>query len=127
MLSKNMRAAWANKLVVELILMKKTLGGDGMAHLIPDKLHIRWMENVSRDTFSLPRCYTLTHSDATGDLFLTIGVEIDAEQIAGWHTRCMRDEVTAEWRRQEGGYQLHLDCHVSGGVVFGPAGQHGRR
>jgi hypothetical protein len=29
-------------------------------------------------------CYTLTHSDTTGELFLAIGPAIDREQISGW-------------------------------------------
>jgi hypothetical protein len=70
----------------------------------------------------MPRCYTLTHSDASGDLFLTIGQEYDGDQIAGWYTRLMRDEVLAEWRDEGDGAALHVYCHVSGGLVFGTAG-----
>ena len=40
-----------------------------------------------------PRCYTLTHSDTTGDLFLTVGPEFDRAQISGWYTRLMRSQV----------------------------------
>jgi hypothetical protein len=70
----------------------------------------------------MPRCYTLTHSDTTGDLFLTIGPEFDLAQISGWYTRLMRDEVLAEWRDDEDGRALHVYCHVSGGLVLGTAG-----
>ena len=69
-----------------------------------------------------PRRYTLTHSDTTGDLFLTIGPAFDQAQISGWYTRLMRDEVLAEWREEEDGAALHVYCHVSGGLVFGTAG-----
>ena len=34
----------------------------------------------------------------------------------------MRDEVLAEWREDEAGPALHVDCHVSGGLVLGSAG-----
>ena len=69
-----------------------------------------------------PRCYTLTHSDRTGDLYLAIGPSYDREQISGWYARLMRDEVLAEWRQEEKGPALHLHCHVSGGLALGPAG-----
>jgi hypothetical protein len=70
----------------------------------------------------LPRRYTLTHSDSTGELFLTIGPEYDKEQISGLYTRLLRDEVLAEWRDDAQGPALHVHCHVSGGLVMGPAG-----
>jgi hypothetical protein len=70
----------------------------------------------------MPRCYTLTHSDTTGDLYLTIGPEYDREQISGLYARLLRDEVLAEWREGEGGLTLHVHCHVSGGLVVGSAG-----
>ena len=69
-----------------------------------------------------PRRYTLTHSDSTGDLFLTVSSEYDRKQVSGWYTRFMRDEVLAEWREDEEGPALHVYCHVSGGLVFGTAG-----
>ena len=68
-----------------------------------------------------PRRYTLTHSDATGDLFLTIGADYDRGQVGRLYTRLMRDEVLAEWVAGAAGPELHAFCHVSGGVVFGGA------
>jgi len=64
----------------------------------------------------------LTHSDATGDLFLTVGPDYDRKQVSGWCTRLVRDEVLAEWQAKEAGSTLHIYCHVSGGLVFGTAG-----
>ena len=69
----------------------------------------------------VPRRYTLTHSDISGDLFLTVGPDYDREQISGLYTRLMRDEVLAEWRQGDEGPALHVYCHVSGGVALGPA------
>jgi hypothetical protein len=69
----------------------------------------------------VPRCYTLTHSDQTGELYLTIGAAYDRAQVNGWYTRFMRDEVLAEWREEEAGLALHVHCHVSGGLVVGTA------
>lgn len=70
----------------------------------------------------MPRRYTLTHSDVTGELFLSIGREYDAERLSHWYTRLMRDEVLAEWQMQNGEPGLVVQCHVSGGFVFGWGG-----
>lgn len=93
-----------------------------MSRLKPEKLHVRFLGEPSPEGSFVPRRYTLTHSDATGDLFLTIGPEYDRKQVGGWHTRLMRDEVLAEWREEEEGPALHVHCHVSGGLVVGTAG-----
>jgi hypothetical protein len=58
----------------------------------------------------------------TGDLFLTVGPAYDRDQISGWYTRLMRDEVLAEWREEADGPALHVYCHVSGGLAVGTAG-----
>jgi len=92
-----------------------------MSRLRPEKLHVRLAEGGGADGPITPRCYTLTHSDATGDLFLTIGPAFDRAQISGWYTRLMRDEVLAEWREEDDGPSLHVYCHVSGGLVAGTA------
>jgi hypothetical protein len=34
----------------------------------------------------------------------------------------MRDEVLAEWSQEQGSPTLDVHCHVSGGLVLGPAG-----
>ena len=90
-----------------------------MSRLRPEKLHVTYSSGVTVDAPLLPRRYTLTHSDSTGDLYLTIGADYNREQIAGWYTRFMRDEVLAEWKDNAHGTSLHVYCHVSGGLVFG--------
>ena len=92
-----------------------------MARLNPDQLHVKWLDETTSTGPVSPRHYTLTHSDSTGDLFLTIGKSYDLAQIAGWYTRLMRDEVLAEWQYCEGQWFLLVHCHVSGGLVFGSA------
>ncbi|MGB3717618.1 MAG: staygreen family protein [Candidatus Promineifilaceae bacterium] len=94
-----------------------------MTVLNPDKLHVTYLSDVSETELVQPRRYTLTHSDRTGDLFLTIGQEFDRSQISGWYTRLMRDEVLAEWKRDQDWkpWSLHVYCHVSGGLVLGSA------
>ena len=94
-----------------------------MSRLKPERLHVRFAAGATPDGPIAPRRYTLTHSDATGDLYLTIGPDYDREQISGLYTRFMRDEVLAEWQSGADGPALHVHCHVSGGLVLGSAGR----
>jgi hypothetical protein len=91
-----------------------------MTRLNPEKLNVRTFQLTSPGALSLPRRYTLTHSDKTGELFLTIGSDYDYKQIKGWYTRLMRDEVLAEWKKTKTGYSIHVYCQVSRG--FGTRG-----
>lgn len=93
-----------------------------MKELNPQKLHVTFQKGASVKELSLPRRYTLTHSDLTGNLFLTIGSVYEHKQFSGLYTRLMRDEVLAELKRDEPEMALHVYCHVSGGFVFGKAG-----
>ena len=91
-----------------------------MSGFNPHKLPVSFEDGVDQTHQRLPRCYTLTHSDRTGDLFLTVAESYHLAQISGWLTRIMRDEVVGEWvAEDEPG--MHLHCHVSGGLVLGPA------
>jgi hypothetical protein len=92
-----------------------------MTRLIPEKLHVKYLPGASPDTLRTPRCYTLTHSDSTGDLFLSIGQCFDTKQISKVYTRLMRDEVLAELGTYSGELALNVYCHVSGGFVIGRA------
>jgi hypothetical protein len=92
-----------------------------MDHLKADKLQIRFLNGSTSDGPPYPRCYTLTHSDTTGELFLTIGPIYDHEQISSWYTRFMRDEVLAAWEMDEEKPALHIHVHVSGGLILGTA------
>ncbi len=92
-----------------------------MARLNPQKLLTRFKNGTRLEEPLVPRCYTLTHSDRTGALFLTIAPEYDRKQISGWYTRLMRDEVLAEWKQEAGRAILQVHCHLSGGLVFGSA------
>jgi hypothetical protein len=93
-----------------------------MRRLEPAKLHVTYLPGVSQAEPLSPRRYTLTHSDFTGELFLSIGADFDRESVSQWYTRLMRDEVLAEWEVEKGSAYLMVHCHVSGGVVFGTAG-----
>jgi hypothetical protein len=92
-----------------------------MTHLNPNLLHVEFIGGANKTGPLSPRVYTLTHSDITGELYLTIGKEINFPQIEGIYTRLMRDEVLAEWEVSEPA-TLHVFCHVSGGLVFGTPG-----
>jgi magnesium dechelatase len=92
-----------------------------MSDLNPEKLHVTFHAGTSAEELRLPRRYTLTHSDFSGDLFLSIGPGYDHRQIAGFYTRLMRDEVLAELKDDGQELSLHVYCHVSGGIVFGTA------
>lgn len=92
-----------------------------MKRLNPKKLHTEFLSGTTPEGPLAPRCYTLTHSDRTGELFLCVGLDYNHRQISGWYTRLMRDEVLAEWKQDEKGYSLHVYLHVSGGLVFGRA------
>lgn len=92
-----------------------------MQRLQTEKLHVYFLPGTSPEKLKLPRRYTLTHSDRTGDLFLTIGPDYDREQISGWYTRVMRDEVLGELIEEGPGLVLNINCHISGGLVLGTA------
>jgi len=55
------------------------------------------------------RKYTLTHSDQTGELFLTIGREYAYDKVG-----FMRDEVLAEWKEHEGHPYLYVYVYING-------------
>ena len=90
-----------------------------MSHFNPEKLHIKYSDIDDIDFPS--RKYTLTHSDMTGELFLSIGAEYEYKKLSSIYTRLMRDEVLGEWMDTDQP-KLNIHCHVSGGIAFGPAG-----
>ena len=93
-----------------------------MSRLQPDKLHVTFSPGAEPDGPTFPRRYTLTHSDQTGDLFLTVGPEYDEDQLGEFQVRLMRDEVLGEWLENEVDLALHVHCHISGSILtLGPA------
>jgi hypothetical protein len=90
-----------------------------MARLRPGKLEVTFGQGTDENILVLPRKYTLTHSDFSGQLFLTISRDYNRGQVSGLYTRFMRDEVLAEWKCDSGVLSLHVFCHVSGGLVLG--------
>lgn len=92
-----------------------------MKRLNPEKLHVIYLTGTHPESLRLPRRYTLTHSDRTGDLFLSIGSQYDTKQISKLYTKLMRDEVLAELTNEGDSLVFRVYCHVSGGFVFGTA------
>jgi hypothetical protein len=93
-----------------------------VGRLEPEKLFVKYLAGADRENFLLPRRYTLTHSDRTGNLFLSIGDQYDTKEISKLYTRLMRDEVLAEFVKIENKLEFRVYCHVSGGFVVGTAG-----
>ncbi|KGP90008.1 hypothetical protein N780_07200 [Pontibacillus chungwhensis BH030062] len=58
----------------------------------PYKLYTQYRPDIAHFTPFSERIYTLTHSDQTGDLFLTVSKEFAVDQ-----TNEMRDEVFGWW------------------------------
>lgn len=86
----------------------------------PKKLSVQYLAGARPpNSLSAPlsRRYTLTHNDVTGALNLSIGSDYNKQQIQGFYTRILRDEITAEWYITSGAAapaELHIYCHVSG-------------
>lgn len=77
----------------------------------PEKLSITMVPPTTNSHPLETRKYTLTHSDKTGQLFLTISHYFDLSAI----DMKLRDEVLAEWYREDGQYLLKAKVHVSSG------------
>jgi hypothetical protein len=92
-----------------------------MQRLNQNKLHVTYLSGATPEDLVVPRRYTLTHSDRTGQLFLSIGSEYDTQKTSKLYTRFMRDEVLAELSHDVNDFVLRVYCHVSGGFVLGTA------
>lgn len=84
-----------------------------MKRLDPEKLYVELRPGTTITEPVVGRKYTLTHSDITAELFLTIGIRFAYDKITD-----MRDEVLAEWRINNGNLFLYGYVYVDG--QFGP-------
>jgi len=82
-------------------------GGKALKKLNPENLKVKIGNGASATELTIPRKYTLTHSDITGELFLTIAAKYDYDKITN-----MRDEVLAEWSRFNNEYALMVNVMV---------------
>jgi len=84
----------------EVILLNK---------LNPEKLSVSIRPGITPMNPIIPRHYTLTHSDTTAELFLTIGRTYAYDEIGA-----MRDEVRAKWVFTDNQYKLYVYVYVGG-------------
>lgn len=63
-----------------------------MIRLNPEKLSVQFRQGVTKTSPILGRHYTMTHSDITAELFLTIGLQYAYDKISS-----IRDDVLAKW------------------------------
>jgi hypothetical protein len=82
-----------------------------MSNFNPSKLTTSYQAPATAFRPVEGRKYTLTHSDKTGQLFLTIGNEFNFAAVDSK----LRDEVLAEWLPRSGEYLLFGRVFVSGG------------
>ena len=80
-----------------------------MGKLNTEKLSVEFRQGVTPTEPVKGRAYTLTHSDITAELFLTIGEEFAYDKITP-----MRDEVLGKWVKKDGQYFYYVNLHVSG-------------
>lgn len=80
-----------------------------MSRLDPEKLTVEYREGVTPIEPIIPRRYTLTHSDITAELFLTIGLNYAYDKINE-----MRDEVLGEWIKIEEEYFFNVFLYIDG-------------
>ena len=80
-----------------------------MNKLDPSKLTTDFLPYVNETEPIIFRRYTLTHSDTTAQLFLTVSSYFACNKITP-----MRDEVLAEWVKEDSELQLHVYIHVDG-------------
>lgn len=71
---------------------KKTMGADYLSKFQPERLSVEYRDGVTATAPIIPRRYTLTHSDTTGQLFLTLGTHYAWDLL-----NPIRDEVLGTW------------------------------
>ncbi|EQB90406.1 hypothetical protein J2Z44_003172 [Clostridium punense] len=81
-----------------------------MSKFNPEKLFIEFTQGVTETEPIIPRRYTLTHTDSTAELFLTIGSDYAFNKI----NYSMRDEVLGEWIQKESSYNYNVYLLVDG-------------
>lgn len=79
-----------------------------MSRLNPELLHVEYV-GVTPTEPIIPRRYTVTHSDTTAELYLTIGSD-----FAYYKINPTRDEVLGEWMTSSEGYDYYVYLYVDG-------------
>ncbi|WP_160724550.1 staygreen family protein [Bacillus sp. USDA818B3_A] len=81
-----------------------------MSNFNPEKLFVAYSSGVTATEPVIPRCYTLTHSDFTGNLFLTIGSRYAWENI-----NPNRDDVLGVWKQNENSLYFYVFLYIDQG------------
>jgi hypothetical protein len=89
-----------------------------MSRLNPEMLSVEFRSGVTIIEPIIPRRYTLTHSDITAKLYLTIGLNYANDKISS-----VRDEVLAEWIQKENLYFCYVYLNVDGQFNLGEASE----
>lgn len=77
-----------------------------MSAFSPERLIVEFRDGVSATQSIIPRNHTLTHSDFSGELFLTIGTQFAWDKV----NTDLRDEVLGEWKMD--GEYLYYNVYV---------------
>lgn len=80
-----------------------------MDRTVARELAVEFREGAKETAPLIPRRYTLTHSDLTGELYLTIGPEFDYDKVT-----VKRDEVLGEWLWLDNGIKFYVYLHMEG-------------
>lgn len=99
-----------NKKTVGVFSIMKIWGLIYLSTFYPEKLSVQYVEGVSSTEPLMPRRYTLTHSDITGELYLNIGMNYAWGKI-----NPMRDEVLGEWKCHGDFLYFYVYLHIDQG------------
>ena len=82
-----------------------------MSKFNPEKLTAEYRDGVSATEPIIQRRHTLTHSDFTGELFLTIGTQFAWDKV----NTDMRDEVLGIWTMEENNLYYNVYVYIDNG------------
>jgi hypothetical protein len=98
-----------HKIIVRIVFQAKRRGY--MGRLDPAKLFVEYRDGTGPTIPVSGRRHTLTHSDMTGELFLTTGLHFAYDKVDVE----MRDEVLGEWLQTGKGYIYCVYLHIDEG------------
>ncbi|MGL4572415.1 MAG: staygreen family protein [Clostridium sp.] len=80
----------------------------------PKKVFTEYRGKVTKDSPIKGRKYTMTHSDETADLFVTVGLNYAEDKVSK-----IRDEVRLEWIEEDGKLILYGEVLIDGEGISG--------